>query len=147
MEIDVPTETDRRTASGQSGESIISIDLQQRCAALLSQLDIEPTNPPQASGSIAIPAVVYDYAISRAEQSPSELLDALSLLTAVDGPSDVVVRTFEPVLLDICARWMDGGLPNPQSQEAYLCALASIALLRPDLWRYVILHRCCMRPY
>lgn len=111
----------------------LSVDLPSRCAALLSNLGIDPVNPATKS-PIIVPSVVIDYALYRATQSPSDLLDALSLLVAIDGISDQVIQVFEPILLDLCARWLGLGTVMDEEWEQRLILMASLASLRPDLW-------------
>lgn len=114
----------------------LTLDLSARCSALLASLGVDPLTSSRHL-PIGIPTVVVDYALSRAVKSTSELLDALSLLVAIDGVSDQVVRTFDPLLLDLCARWLEAGHQSEEQAEQRFCVLASLASLRPDLWRSV----------
>jgi hypothetical protein len=88
---------------------------------------------------VDLPQVVVDYAFkSSSTSSASELVEALSKLVAEDGLAVPVFRAFRPILLDFLARWLEDAQPaGIEVLESRLVSLASLASLRPDLWRYV----------
>ena len=115
----------------------LSIDFKSRCSALLSALGTD-TNQPSHSSSAKIPDLIHHAAqagTSLDSASIAELLNALSSLVSAEGISEHVVRTFEPILLDLCARWLNSGDLPASIWEQRLSALASISLLRPDMWK------------
>ena len=115
----------------------LSIDFQSRCSALLQALGTD-TNQPLHSSSAKIPDLLHhavQEGTSLDSASISQLLNALSLLVYAEGISEHVVRTFESILLDLCARWLDSGELPASVWEQRLYALASISLLRPDMWK------------
>lgn len=117
----------------QNGVSVgLSIDLQSRCSAFLSDLGLDPSQP---SGSTLVPTIIHDHASHKSNASDSVLFDALSSLLPSEAAMEHVARNFEPILLDLCARWLDSGELAAKEWERRLSALASISLLRPDIWK------------
>lgn len=116
--------------------SPLSIDLRARTNHLLQQAGFEcrPISP-----SIDIPNVIWDVAFPNCTRSTTlvpRLLDALSSLLASPGYSDLVLISFNEILLDLLARWLErtDGI-QLEEWERRLGVVASLAEIRPDLWR------------
>lgn len=139
--MEVEAQSPSASASGSDGSqngipTDLSIDFQNRCSALLSALGIN-TNQPSSSSSVLPLDLIHTIqeSTSLESESSAELFNALSLLASSEGISEHVARTFEPILLDLCARWIDTGELPAQQWEWRLSVLASVSLLRPDMWK------------
>jgi hypothetical protein len=108
-------------------------DLSTRCSRLLNSLNYRPSDP---LSPITIPRIIYEHTLQHSGASPSipALLDGLSLLAAFEGISELVLREFQDIALDLLARWLDTTDLTAAQWEQRLVILASLGDLRPDLW-------------
>lgn len=114
------------------------IDLAECSRSLLS--DLGYTDLSQASiqsSSPSIPNIIFQYAFVSDLQVPSsDLLDALSLLVAIDGVSQHVLRRFRIVALDLLARWLEPSQNfSMEDWASRLCIVAGLGAAHPELWR------------
>jgi len=115
----------------------LALDLNKRCSLLLQDLGVASSSKPRLPINVA--QVIFDYAFSSNDKlSPATLLESSSGLLAIDGLSNTVITAFGPILPDLLARWLENtGSLSAEEWEARLVAVAGLAALRPDLWRYV----------
>jgi hypothetical protein len=115
----------------------LALDLNKRCSLLLQDLGVASSSKPRLPINVA--QVIFDYAFNPNDKlSAATLLESLSGLLAVDGISNTVITAFGPNLPDLLARWLENpGSLSAEDWEAKLVAVAGLAALRPDLWRYV----------
>ena len=115
----------------------LALDLTKRCSLLLQDLGVASSSKPRLPINVA--QVVFDYSFNPNEKlSAAALLESLSGLLAVDGISNTVITAFGPILPDLLARWLENpGSLSAEDWEAKLVAVAGLAAIRPDLWRYV----------
>ncbi|WRT64694.1 uncharacterized protein IL334_001628 [Kwoniella shivajii] len=108
------------------------LDLRRQLTLLIEDIGYSPSSPPPVS----IPRIVFDYLLlENAENSTSQLLDALSLLAACEGISDFVLSRFQPILIDLLARWLpDSAFSDVDLCERRLGVLATIAEAHPETW-------------
>lgn len=69
------------------------------------------------------------------EELPSKLLDAVSTLAGKRGLSALVLDHFHDLAIDILARWLDQPCTTVEDWEQRLVVAASLADIRPELWR------------
>lgn len=67
----------------------------------------------------------------------SELLRCLSRVLLLPGSTVAVATTFRPILLDLCARWLD----DDENEEDKLEALCLLLEVHPELFPCVVLRR------
>ena len=67
----------------------------------------------------------------------SRLLFDLSSLARHPSITRLVVLYFEPICLDLFARWLDEPQPAINDQESRICILAEHIGVLPEFWRYV----------
>jgi midasin len=141
MEVDtVPLNGELETISRVETHPL-ALDLSKRCSLFLQDLGVASSSKPRLPTTVA--QVIFDYALNFDEGlSAATLLQTLSGLLSIDGMSGAVIRSFGPILPDLLARWLeDTGTLSAEIWESRLQAVASLAALRPDLWRYVSWHR------
>ncbi|ODO08666.1 midasin [Cryptococcus wingfieldii CBS 7118] len=110
--------------------SPLTLDLGHQVRLFLG--DLNQSN--SVSGSL--PQAIYDYA--RGNGSTQQLLSALSVLAADDGLFELVEARFEPVLLDILARWFEpSAFTDSDLIEKRLSVLAKLAETSPQLWSLI----------
>ncbi|WVQ75947.1 hypothetical protein IAR50_005582 [Cryptococcus sp. DSM 104548] len=84
----------------------------------------------------ALPQAIYDYA--RGSGSTQQLLSALSTIAAHEGLFELVVARFEPVLLDVLARWLEpSAFTDIELLEKRLSVLSMLGETRPHLWSLI----------
>lgn len=118
-------------SSPVSPPSPLHLDVQHQAKLLLTDL-----HTPAHSSATITPNIIFETANSDQPVS-SELLDALSLLAALDGVSQHVFIRFEPIALDLLARWLDPQIITEEQWELRLSSVAALASLRPDLWAVI----------
>jgi hypothetical protein len=69
---------------------------------------------------------------------PDQLLPAISHLASQSGMQDLITRHFGPIMLQIIAPWLQElNTLAAEVWESRLYFVASLAAVRPDMWRYV----------
>ncbi|WWC86817.1 uncharacterized protein L201_001696 [Kwoniella dendrophila CBS 6074] len=113
----------------------LNLDLKQQLILLLSDLGYTPSS----TSPVSVPRIIFDYAISTDEpSSASELLDALSLLCAYEGYSTIVIARFQPILIDLLARWLNNAaFSDVDLLERRLSVLTSLCDAHPELWSLI----------
>ena len=137
MEVDTVPIEEVLEVSPQVASHPLALDLNERCSLLLQDLGVASSSKPRLPVDVA--QVVFDYAFNTDnELNTAALLESLSGLMAVDGLSSIIIAAFGPILPDLLARWLENtGSLSAEEWEARLVAVAGLAALRPDLWRYV----------
>ena len=80
---------------------------------------------------------LYHEALSNASTN-RELLTTLSGLLAVSQFTQLVATLFRPILLDLCARWID----NEHDVEDHLIALCYLLEVHEELFPCVLFKSC-----
>lgn len=130
------------TSNSLQFSSPINLDLRQQAVQLLAQLGYTPDTPFATSSSLTAEAssaleLIYNYAFRQASFEASSVINAISTVSAAQGIFELVMRSFQPIMLDILARWLEpssSALPQ-EIKESRLAIMASLASVRPDLWR------------
>lgn len=140
MEIDnVEAEAGPSTPTSSTSQypSPLSFNLAAACRSLCE--DCGATDATQAL-SLGLNSIVINAAFDVDPRSTSvaQLSNDLSQLLSQSSTAPLVIRHFGPVLLHLLAPWLD----TPASisldlWEQRLPVVASLASLRPDLWRLV----------
>ncbi|WVQ69350.1 uncharacterized protein L199_007567 [Kwoniella botswanensis] len=138
MEVDIASSLDDQIVSGPSSPAHISplhLDLRRQTTLLLDDLGYSPSSP----APVSVPRIVFDYAFNASSScSTTELLDALSLICAFEGVSAFVISRFQPVLIDLLARWLeDSAFSDIELLEKRLTTLTSLADVYPELWSLI----------
>ncbi|WVW78385.1 hypothetical protein I302_100339 [Kwoniella bestiolae CBS 10118] len=115
--------------------SPLNLDLQHQLSLFLGDLGYSPSSPPP----ISVPRIIFDYAFSSTSRSSvADILDALSLICAFEGVSSFVTSRFQPILIDLLARWLeDSSFHDVQLLENRLAVLSSLADTSPELWSLI----------
>lgn len=95
----------------------LRLDIKKQVSTLLDQL------PPENPHAVVLKDIPSRHA----------LLDTISTLLYVPQHTMLVSRLFRPVLLDLCARWLDRDVDLLEKFES-LCLLLEI---HPELYPYV----------
>ncbi|WVQ83143.1 hypothetical protein IAT38_005281 [Cryptococcus sp. DSM 104549] len=137
MEMDIPsTPSPETTIETPLTPSPLHLDLRHQAALFLSDLGLSQftDSPP-----ITIPRIIFDYATGREVQgATSQLLGALSSLAADEGVSGFVLARFQPVILDLLARWLeDAAFTDQVVLEKRLLVLSSVTETNPELWSLI----------
>ena len=111
-----------------SPSSPLHLDVHHQAQLLLADLQTSAF-----SSANPIPRIFFETLNDHMPVS-SELLDGLSLLAALDGVSQHVFLRFEPIALDLLARWLEPEAVTEEQWVSRLSSAASLAALRPDLW-------------
>jgi midasin len=137
MEVDTISIEEVSQSSPQVESHPLALDLNKRCSLLLQDLGVASSSKPRLPIDVA--QVIFDYTFNPDEGlSASALLESLSDLMAVDGISNNVISAFGPILPDLLARWLENtDRLSAEDWESRSATAASLAALRPDLWRYV----------
>lgn len=98
------------------------LDLSRQTTALLSSI-------PRSS-------VDYDSIVN--SSTASQLLSALSCALANPCLTKIVAKLFRPLLMDLCARWID----DVENSERHLVALAYLVEVHEEIYPYVFCHIC-----
>ena len=77
------------------------------------------------------PNSIYFEAFNNAS-SPSHLLKILSTLLAVPAYTQLIATLFRPILMDLCARWLE----NEDESEQHLVALCYLIEVHEELFPY-----------
>ena len=77
------------------------------------------------------PNTVYSEALNNASSS-SQLLAALSTILAVPAFTQLIATLFRPILIDLCARWLE----NEDESEQHLVALCYLLEVHEELFPY-----------
>ncbi|WWD07578.1 hypothetical protein V865_005679 [Kwoniella europaea PYCC6329] len=138
MEVDVASHLDNQIVSGPSSPAHISplhLDLRRQTTLLLNDLGYTPSSP----APVSVPRIVFEYAFNASSSfSTTELLDALSLICAFEGVSAFVISRFQPILIDLLARWLeDSAFSDIELLEKRLTTLTSLADLYPEFWSLI----------
>lgn len=115
----------------------LSIDLPHATRLLLADFGLDLEVDARAAG---VDAALLEAAFGTekpAEELPSKLLDAVSVLAGKRGLSALVLERFHDVAIDILARWLDQPCATVEDWEQRLVVAAGLADTRPDLWRWV----------
>ncbi|WWC68040.1 uncharacterized protein I206_101959 [Kwoniella pini CBS 10737] len=131
----LPTVEATSTGPLPSYNSPLSLDIRHQLTLLLGDLGCTPTTP----SPVTIPRIIFEYTSNIDSSSPvSELLDALSFILAFEGLSEFVISRFQPILIDLLARWVQDPAPTDFSLlERRLSVLTSVADVYPDLWTVI----------
>jgi len=137
MEVDTVPIEEVSESTSRVDTHPLALDLNKRCSLLLQDLGVASSSKPRLPIDVA--QVIFDYAFNFNDKlSAAVLLECLSGSLAVDGLSNTVITAFGPILPDLLARWLEiTGSLSAEEWEARLVAVAGLAALRPDLWRYV----------
>ncbi|WWD21566.1 hypothetical protein CI109_106052 [Kwoniella shandongensis] len=116
--------------------SPLHLDLRHQVNQFLGDIGL---SSPSHSAPVSVPRIVFDYASSiDGSTSTSQLLDALSMLAAYEGVSNFVHARFEPIAIDLFARWLDdSAFADHAMVERRLFTLASLSELHPELWSLI----------
>lgn len=91
-----------------------------------------------AARRAALPDVIINAAYDERPDAidSADLLSVLSQLVSQPGLTEPIATHFRPVMLPILAHWLETGSTLPVEEwEKRLGVVASMAPLRPDLWR------------
>ena len=75
---------------------------------------------------------IYTEALIKASFS-SQLLATLSTILAVPAYTQLIATLFRPILIDLCARWLE----SKDESEQYLIALCYLLEVHEELFPYV----------
>ena len=78
------------------------------------------------------PNTIYTEALINASSS-SQLLATLSSILAVPAYTQLIATLFRPILIDLCARWLE----SEDGSEQYLVALCYLLEVHEELFPYV----------
>lgn len=79
------------------------------------------------------PNAIYREALNNASSS-SQLLATLSTILAVPAYTQLIATLFRPILIDLCARWLES---EGDGSEQYLVALCYLLEVHEELFPYV----------
>jgi midasin len=74
--------------------------------------------------------------VNLVDASPKELLSLASKFLLIPSYTTIVADTFRPLLLDLCARWLE----NSDEVEDKLCALCLLLQPHVEIFPYVVLR-------
>ncbi|KAJ9116871.1 hypothetical protein QFC22_004528 [Naganishia vaughanmartiniae] len=133
MVIDDPTMTmDQQLDT----EDITRFPLKQQISILLEEIGVKSRN----DRPTYIPEDTFDLAFGSTFASgsftPATTLEGLSLLLGVPGLTDLFIKHFRPILLDLVARWLVSISPDTTSEEweRKMFVLAEISQHEPEAW-------------
>ena len=86
-----------------------------------------------------VPSTSQHYERLISASNPRQLLDALSTCLAVPSCTAIIAKLFRPLLMDLCARWMD----DSQQYEDHFVALSYLVEIHEELFPYVFRVSSC----
>lgn len=142
MAKDNPMEVDTQVSPPKEVATVaprpLYIDLWSQVNKLLGDLNLSSTS---SHSPVSIPDIFFSYSASnRASVSIKELLQALSSLASYPGVFNHVQLRFQPILMDLLARWIEESETlDYDLLERRLSILSLLVESDPELWRCVSL--------
>lgn len=147
MLIDDPT-TSAPTKADDTARHVTRFDFKRQIAAFLEEIRVRSAGDrPQY-----IPQDAFDLAFAEAfttetttKLTAGRVLEGLSRTLGVPGLTELFIKYFRPVLLDLVARWIlaasAAAETTPEEWERKLFVVAELAQHVPEAWSYV--HSPC----
>lgn len=136
MEVDTQVNPPKEVAT--DAPRPLYIDLWSQVDKFLGDLNLSSTS---SHSPISIPDIFFSCSASnQASVSIKQLLQALSSLASYPGVFNHVQLRFQPILMDLLARWIEESESlDYDLLERRLSILSLLVEINPEFWRYVIL--------